>query len=96
LTVDNADSALKPEMFARITLRRDSGPEVIVVPQTAVLSDGESSVVIAALGDHKYEKRKIEVGSQQDGLVPVSGGLSPGDSVVTEGALFLKSEIENL
>jgi cobalt-zinc-cadmium efflux system membrane fusion protein len=96
LTVDNPGGELKPEMFARITLQVDSGPDVIVVPRNAVLSDGEASVVIADLGGNRFEKRKVEVGSEQDGLVRVMAGLIPGDHVVTDGALFVKAELESL
>lgn len=96
LNIPNQDGALKPEMFARVTLRVDSGPDVIVVPRAAVLSDGEASVVITEKGDNKFEKRPVEVGPEQDGLVRVIAGLTPGERVVTEGALFIKAELENL
>jgi len=103
LVVDNRGGELKPDMFARIALSATGADQVVVVPRNAVLSDGESSVVIVDRGGNRFEKRKVELGSggvgsgspATDPWVPITSGVAPGDWVVTDGALFLKAELEN-
>jgi cobalt-zinc-cadmium efflux system membrane fusion protein len=94
LVADNPQHSLKPEMFARVSLPL-AGTAAITVPGNAVLSDGESNVVIVAMGEGKFAKRRVEVGSEMDGRLPILSGLNPGERVVTDGAIFLKAELEN-
>ena len=35
------------------------------------------------------------VGPEVDGQVRVLGGIKPGERIVTDGALFLKNEMDN-
>jgi cobalt-zinc-cadmium efflux system membrane fusion protein len=94
IDVQNPDRLLKPEMFARVTLRAPSGPGVLTVPSSAVLSDGQASAVVLSLGGGRFQKRTIESGPEQDGRVRVLSGLSQGDVVVVDGALFLRAAID--
>ncbi|BDG04682.1 efflux RND transporter periplasmic adaptor subunit [Anaeromyxobacter oryzae] len=94
IEVANPDRLLKPEMFARVSLRGAPGEAVLTVPAQAVLSDGEASAVVVALGEGRFQKRTIESGPEQDGRVRVLAGLAPGDQVVVDGALFLRAAID--
>ena len=42
-----------------------------------------------------FRARRVEVGPEADGKVRVLGGLTPGEKIVTDGAIFLKREIES-
>ena len=39
--------------------------------------------------------RVVDVGPESNGKVRVFSGLKPGEKIVTEGALFVKNEIDN-
>ena len=91
----NPDSRLKPEMFARVELAELGGKKVIVVPSRAILNDAEHARVIVAGDDNVYRLRVVDVGPEIEGKVRIMSGVSAGDRVVTEGALFLRNEIEN-
>jgi multidrug efflux pump subunit AcrA (membrane-fusion protein) len=52
----------------------------------------DERVVFVALGEGKFEKRTVQTGRRQNGLVEVTGGLRPGERVVTRGGFFIKSE----
>lgn len=93
--VPNEDGRLKPEMFAKIELAGVGGAKVIVIPSKAVLADSEHSRVIMDQGNGTFAMRVVSVGPEVDGKVRVLSGLSAGDRVVTEGALFLKGDIDN-
>jgi cobalt-zinc-cadmium efflux system membrane fusion protein len=96
IEVSNPRLELKPEMFARVTVQgAPPTSPALVVPSTAVLSDGDASAVVVAQAGGKFEKRTVELGPEQDGRVRVLAGLRPGERVVSEGALFLKAAIED-
>lgn len=94
-TVPNPDHRLKPEMFAKIELQGQSGQKVILIPAKAVLHEGDTSKVIVAASEHLFRLRRISSGPQIDDKIRVLAGLSAGEKIVTEGALFLKRDIES-
>jgi cobalt-zinc-cadmium efflux system membrane fusion protein len=81
-------------MFAKVEVQSASGHKVIVIPTKAVLTEGDATKVIVATGDHSFRTRAIDVGPEVDGKVRVLGRLKPGEKIVTEGAIFLKNEID--
>ena len=95
IEVDNSKLELKPEMFARVLVQGTAAASPSLnVPSSAVLSDGDSSAVVLALGGGRFQKRIIEAGAEQDGRIRVLAGLAAGDQVVIDGALYLKTAIE--
>ncbi len=94
-TVPNPDRRLKPEMFARIELADIAGKKAIVLPASAILTDSEHTRVIVAGGDQVYRLRAVTVGPEVEGKVRILGGTKIGDVVVTQGAIFLKREMES-
>lgn len=92
--VPNSEGRLKPEMFAKVNLTATGGAKVILVPSKAVLSDSEHPRVIVVTDDNVFQLKVVEVGSQVEGRMRILDGLKAGQKIVTEGALFLKNEIE--
>src|SRR5262249_53457258 len=86
--VRNADKKLKPEMFARITLR-DGEAKQVSVPAKAVLEDTQPAHVVVVDGEH-FKMREVNVGPEVGGRVRVLSGLARGERVVAEGAIFLR------
>jgi cobalt-zinc-cadmium efflux system membrane fusion protein len=93
--VPNPGHRLKPEMFARVEVRSSGTHKVIMVPSQAVLADGDRSLLIVATEGNTFRARRVEVGPEIDGKVRVLGGITPGEKIVTEGAIFMKREIES-
>lgn len=96
IEVANPQLALKPEMFARVTLAAAPGAPALTIPSEALLSDGPGSAVIVALGGGRFEKRAVESGPEHDGRVRVLAGLHDGERVVVDGALYLRAAIEGM
>ncbi|MEA2699225.1 MAG: rane fusion protein heavy metal efflux system, partial [Myxococcales bacterium] len=92
--VTNPDHKLKPEMFAKVLVENGVGRKFIAVPSKAVLSDGESSVVVVATEGNVFRARKVDVGSDVDGWVRILAGLTAGEKIVTDGAIFMKKEVD--
>ena len=93
--VPNPNNRLKPEMFAKVELTEANGKKVLVVPSRAVLNDSEHSRVVVSVGESLFKMRVDQVGPEVDGKVRVLDGSKTGDTVVTEGAIFLKNELDN-
>jgi cobalt-zinc-cadmium efflux system membrane fusion protein len=93
--VPNAEARLKPDMFAKVRLASGRGPDRIRVPAKAVLSDGDKSVVLVVSEGMIFRLRRVDVGSEVEGTLPVFRGLIPGEKIVTDGAIFMKREIES-
>jgi cobalt-zinc-cadmium efflux system membrane fusion protein len=90
----NPGHRLKPEMFAKVDVQNVSGRKFITVPAKAVLSEGDKSLVIVATEGSVFRTRRVDVGPETDGNVRILNGLTPGEKIVTDGAIFMKREIE--
>lgn len=93
--VPNPDHRLKPEMFARVNVQSKPGHKVILVPSKAVLNDGEKYNVIVAQEGITFRIRRVTVGPDFDGRTRILTGLTPGEKIVTDGAIFMRREIES-
>jgi membrane fusion protein, heavy metal efflux system len=93
--VPNKDHRLKPEMFAKVEISDNGRSKVMAIASKAVLTDGDRTYVIVATEGNVFRIRRVDVGPETDGRIRILGGLTPGEKVVTEGAIFMKREIEN-
>lgn len=91
LTLDNADGALKPDMYAEVTLRAKIGHR-LAVPEDAVLIAGESRVVFVDLGGGHLKPVRIKTGQYAGGMIEVTEGLNLGDVIVTSGNFLIAAE----
>jgi cobalt-zinc-cadmium efflux system membrane fusion protein len=87
--MDNADGALKPEMFANFRILTSTDAQSPGVPQGAVVYEGETAHVWVIQPDNAIVVRPITVGRTNDGYVEVLSGLKAGERVVTQGSLFI-------
>lgn len=87
--VDNPEGALKPGMFADFTIVTGNPVTAPAVPAEAVVYHGRRARVWVAGKNKMLGLRQIAVGRTQDGMVEVRAGLSPGETVVTSGSVFI-------
>jgi cobalt-zinc-cadmium efflux system membrane fusion protein len=93
--VPNPEQRLKPEMFARVELATTGQHKAILLPSRAILTDSQHTRVIIASEGNVFRQRTVETGPEVDGKVRILGGIKPGEKVVTDGAIFLKREMES-
>jgi len=93
IETDNADGKLKAGMFADVEITTTIMNDIIVIPDTALQSDGDGQVVFVEVGENKFEKRAVTLGMEQRGRVQVLAGLKVDERIVTEGSFILKSEL---
>jgi len=95
--VDNADRALKAEMYVLVDIVQDAaqaGTLGVDVPAKAIFMKGDDSLVFVQTAPGVFERRKVKVGIEQDSRIPVFSGVRPGEAVVSEGALLLQALVE--
>ena len=98
-TLDNADHALLPGMFANAQVTLPDAPAMVVVPETAVDYSlyGDSVFVVREEKDPdgkpvlKVERAFVKSGDRFDGKVAILSGLNAGDRVAASGQLKLNN-----
>ena len=89
-TFDNKDRRLWPGQFARVTLQLSMVSGATVVPQEAIQAGQDGSFVFVVGDNLRAEQRPVTVGQRVGDDIVVQKGLSPGETVVTEGQLRLE------
>lgn len=84
IRVANPDGRLKPGMFAKAALVIERRASVLAVPVEAILEAGGERFVFVESGD-TITRVDVHAGAKDDRFVEISGGLVPGDRVVTTG-----------
>ena len=87
--VRNPDTALRPGMFARVKLLTREAQDALVLPEQALVPQGEDQYVFRVV-DGKALRTKVEVGQRRDSRVEILKGVAPGDTIVTAGQLKLR------
>jgi len=90
----NEDRALRPGMFAEVSILEDQERRVLTLPQRAVTYDPYgSSVFLLEEGEGGLvaTRRQVHTGEVRDGRVEIVRGLEPGDRVVGAGQNKLRT-----
>jgi len=87
--VENPDGALKPGMFANFSIITGEAETAPAVPTRAIVYEGDTARVWVAGEDGTIAVRPVHTGRSTDGMVEILAGLSPGEKIVTSGALFI-------
>ena len=81
--IPNPDGKLTPGMFARVRLKLDPEP-ILLMPREALLDFAGVSRALV-VHDGRVESRALEIGGFIDGRIEVVSGVSAGEYVVTAG-----------
>lgn len=82
-TVANADSLLRPGMFARVQLLFNQD-KALVAPEAALSPSGETQYVYR-VKDGVAERREVTIGERREGKVEILTGVAAGDQLVVSG-----------
>lgn len=89
---DNPHRVLKPGMYVEVRIRNQSERKSILIPDAALMNDGESSFVYVRINPERFEARKVTPGQTDGGQTEILDGIEEGLEIVTEGAFKLKAE----
>ncbi len=92
LELDNPELALKPDMFADVTLKTGLQKAAVVVPDEAIVRSGEREQVFVVRGPGKFEPREVTLGQSSGGWVQILDGVKAGEEVVSSALFLIDSE----
>jgi cobalt-zinc-cadmium efflux system membrane fusion protein len=84
----NADYALKPNMFATVTL---AGPKQsrVTLPSSALLMNNDRTSVFVATAPWTFERRSVDPQLEEGPTVVIGSGVQAGEQVVVQGGILL-------
>ena len=89
--VDNADGALKKQMYVTVRIKSHEARDGLLVPVSAVLRDDENlPFVYVVESDGSYARRPLSLGKRVGDRYAIPAGLQPGARVVADGSIFLQ------
>ncbi len=92
LKFSNPNEALKPNMFAEVTIYGGAHEDALMVPREALIRTGAQDRVIVDLGKGHFEPRAVKAGMESGDSVEILAGVRDGDRVVTSGQFLIDSE----
>ena len=90
-TFQNRDRRLWPGQTVNVLLTLGVQPKAVVVPSQAIQSGQSGSYAFVVKQDQTAELRLVSVSRSTNGEAVIDKGLSPGETVVTDGQLLLTS-----
>jgi membrane fusion protein, multidrug efflux system len=90
-TFANTARRLWPGQFVKVVLNLSEQPNAIVIPFQAIQSNENGQLVFVVKPDRTVEVRPIIVSRTLGGQAIVDKGLTPGETVVTDGQFLLSA-----
>lgn len=96
IRLNNADHALKPEMFANVTLHSPGSSKAVSLPNDAIIFDNGQYFVIQYISDTDVKVVPVSVIKQVENRTYINSAIKPGDLVITKSALMIYRSLTDL
>jgi hypothetical protein len=87
-----SDPALKPNMFATVTIEAPPAGKKLFVPREALIRTATRTAVVRALDEGRFQPAEVVAGAEYGDWVEIVKGVAEGDTVVTSGQFLIDSE----
>ena len=92
--IDDPQHKLRSGMFASFVTHVGDTAHSLAMPTEGVVREGDGTMTVWVTSDRRrFTRRTVTIGLQQDGWDQILEGLSPGETVVTDGAVFLSNKL---
>jgi membrane fusion protein, heavy metal efflux system len=92
--IEDPEHLLRSGMYASFVIRVGSPVTSLAIPSDGVVREGDGTMSVWSTTDRRrFTKRTVNVGIRQDDWVQILDGIQPGETVVTEGAVFLSNKL---
>jgi membrane fusion protein (multidrug efflux system) len=81
----NPEGGVVPGAYADVTVTTAIHEAAPIVPEAALVTEGESNFVYVVINGPKAQKRPVEEGSRMDGQVEILRGVRAGEVVLVAG-----------
>lgn len=83
---------LRPQMLATYVIRTGEPIHSVAIPVNGVVREGDGTMTVFVTQDgHRFIRRPVKLGLQQGGVNQVLEGLSAGEKIAGDGAIFLSN-----
>ncbi|KDR95497.1 RND family efflux transporter, MFP subunit [Peptoclostridium litorale DSM 5388] len=89
ISISDDDKRIQPGMYAEISIKTGSKEDAVLIPKSAVISEGPQDYVYVVDDSSAARRTPVEMGISNEGIVEIARGISAGDKVVVEGKEFL-------
>ena len=81
----NPDRLLKVGMLVRVHIRTGEQVRTLAIPESAIFQEDNKLVVYVHAAGETFDRRIVQTGIEDRGLVQILSGLSLGERIVVEG-----------
>jgi len=92
--IGDPNRELRPQMLGWFVIRTGAPVRSPAVSPAGVVREGDGTMEVFVTTDgHRFVRRPVKVGMLQDELDQILEGVSKGEQIATDGALFLANEL---
>jgi membrane fusion protein, heavy metal efflux system len=92
--IEDPEHLLRSGMFASFVIRVGDPARSLAVPADGVVREGDGTMTVWVTSDSRhFVKRAVKTGLREDGWVQILDGLQAGETVVTDGAVFVSNKL---
>lgn len=92
--IADPEHLLRSGMFASFVIRVGDTTPSVAVPANCVVREGDGTMTVWVTTDsRRFTQRTVKIGLQQDGWTQILEGLQIGETVVTDGAIYLSNKL---
>jgi membrane fusion protein, heavy metal efflux system len=92
--IEDPQHLLRSGMLASFVIRVGEPVRSVAMPAAGVVREGDGTMTVWVTSDNRhFAKRTVTIGLQQDGWTQILEGLRSGETVVTDGAVFLSNKL---
>lgn len=88
--ISNSEHALRIGLLAEVAIETQKVESVIAVPESAIVEEDGRPIAYVLLDGESFQKRDLELGLKDRGLVGVRKGLNVDERVVIKGAYAIR------
>lgn len=92
IRLSNPEFLFKPNMFIAVEIQGLS-KQTLHIPKEAIIQESDGQHVVLALGEGRFQTRKVVTGIESSGQIEIVSGLNKGEKVVTSAQFLLDSEV---
>lgn len=92
--ISNIDKVLRAQMLASYVIKTSAPEKSIAIPAESIVREGDGTITTFVTSDDRtFKRRSITTGLTQNNRVQVLTGLSAGEKIASDGALFLSNAL---
>ena len=93
--IDDPRHLLRSGMFASFVIRVTDETKAMSIAVQGVVREGDGTRSVWVTQDgHRFIRRSVKVGVEQDGWAQILDGVKADETVVTDGAIFLSNKFD--